>query len=540
MALESAAVAIANKGNRGGAAEDPKKLEALARNVGDQFKVDPTRVLAGLDKFQSLTGDLNLGKIALKDLVGLSKAFKIDVDQLVGSAANVATKIGDVGDKFKTPEEKAKAVLDVMKSLVAQGQEGAIEMPDLVTQLSALGAAAPRFEGSAAANISKMGAMAQLALQMGGAKSASQATTAVMGFANTLSTPARRAQFKAMGVDIDSTSEKGKFLDPFEIIKKSLQATGGDTDKMKKLFANVVGERAVRALTNSYLGAGGGQAGLAAVDKQFARFGGTVNDKQIQDNLGRELGTKASEAQAFQNELDKITSAMGTELAPAMKELAPVALSAAKSLAGIVTFGAQNPGLMITGALVASIGKAAVGEAVGKAVGGMLSGVTASHVGLGLLAAAAIAAAVAIEDYEAKSNKERDKGKGDAALIAKAEKEFRETGKIDKETIDQIATRRAEVEGMRGALKTGGVEDQGFTAIVVSKFTGGSDQISTGEGATRDAKEQGSQKLDVLAGKMDQLLAAYGKTMRVHVENAGDLRGPSPGPTPNPGSTAVP
>ena len=128
----------------------------------------------------------------------------------------------------------------------------------------------------------------------------------------------------------------------------------------------------------------------------------------------------------------------------------------------------------------------------------------------------------------------------DSALIAKAEKQFRETGKIDKETIDQIAQRRAEVEGQRAALKTGGVEDLSFTQILAAKVTGGADQVAAGEGATRDAKEQGSQKLDVLAAKMDQLIATYGKTMRVHVENAGDLRGPSPGPTPNPGSTAVP
>ena len=83
LALESAAVAIANKGNRGGKAEDPKALEALARTTGDMFKVDPTKVLAGLDKFQSLTGDLNLGKLALRDLTELSKAFKIDLDKMI-------------------------------------------------------------------------------------------------------------------------------------------------------------------------------------------------------------------------------------------------------------------------------------------------------------------------------------------------------------------------------------------------------------------------------------------------------------------------
>jgi len=523
VALESAAVAIANKGNRGGAVEDPKKLEELARSTGDMFRVDPTRVLAGLDKFQSLTGDLSLGKIALKDLVGLSRAFKIDIDQLIGSAGNVATKIGDVGKEFKTPEEKAARLLDVVKSLVAQGQEGAIEMPDLVTQLSALGAAAPRFEGSAAANISKMGAMAQLALQMGGAKSASQATTAVMGFANTLSTPARRAQFKAMGVDIDSTSEKGKFLDPFEIIKQSLLKTGGDTDKMKKLFANVVGERAVRALTNSYLGAGGGQAGLAAVDKQFARFGGTVNDKQIQDNLGRELGTKASEAQAFQNELDKITSTMGDQLAPAMKDLAPVAKDAARSLTGLVSFGASHPETAITAAIVASIGKAALGPAIGEALKNSVGGAGALG-GILALGVVALSAEKVIFDAKDKANdrvRNADLRADDAEAIARGAKKTGTVTAKDKSEFDAtLAETQARVAGAKEAY-TPGVSELGplgnWLMAAKNFVTGGPDLAGI------NAREKDAANLPALEQKLAALQAQKDAVQNAKISNAGEI-----------------
>ncbi len=464
MQLESAAVAIANKGNRGGAVEDPKALEALARRTGEEFKVDPNKVLAGLDKFQSLTGDLNLGKLALRDLTGLSKAFKIDLDKMIGSAGNVATKIGDVGKEFKTPEEKAKAILAVMKSLVAQGQEGAIEMPDLVTQLSALGAAAPRFEGSAAANISKMGAMAQLALQMGGAKSASQATTAVMGFANTLSTPARRAKFAAMGVDIDSKTEKGKFADPFEIIKRSLTATGGDTDKMKKLFANVVGERAVRALTNAFLGAGGGDKGLAAVDKQFARFGGTVTDKQISENLTREKGTQESQAVEFQNQLDLITASLGQELAPALKDLGPVALSAAKGLSGLVSFGVSHPEMAITAAIVASIGKAALGEAAGKALGSALSNMTAGGgIAIGAAAIAVTAATIAIHEVGKGADAGHARIAQNEAVLGAAEAEYNKTGTLSPETAARVLALREQLKKEKAAGQDAVVNESGTT-----------------------------------------------------------------------------
>ena len=541
MSRNSTAIALSTAAYKdGGPRESVAGLEAQAMATGSKYKIDPTGVIEGLAQYQKLTGDLATGKAGLEGLTALAGATTTKLEDMFAAAGNVGNALGEVGAEFKTPEEKAKAVLEVMKGVAAFGQEGAVEISDLAKQMAKVSAAAGFFEGDRSGNLLKMTALAQLARQSGGAASATQAATSVLSFANILRTPARRAQFKEAGIDVDSATQKGQLRDPISIIKEALTKTGGAIEPMKKLFANVMGDKPVTALATAYNKAGGGDAGMKAVDAMLAKFGGTMSDSQIASNNAERMKGTAAQGVEFQIELDKITSAMGTELAPAMKDLAPVALSAAKSLAGIVTFGAQNPGLMITGALIASIGKAAVGEAVGKAVGGMLSSVTASHVGLGLLAAAAIAAAVAIEDYEAKSNKEKGKAGDDSALIAKAEKQFRETGKIDKETIDQIAQRRAEIEGQRGALKTGGVEDLSFTQILAAKVTGGADQVAAGEGATRDAKEQGSQKLDVLAAKMDQLIATYGKTMRVHVENAGDLRGPSPGPTPNPGSTVVP
>jgi cell division protein ZapA (FtsZ GTPase activity inhibitor) len=275
---------------------------------------------------------------------------------------------------------------------------------------------------------------------------------------------------------------------------------------------------------------------MKAVDAMLAKFGGTMSPGQIAANNAERMKGKEAEGIAFQIELDKVTSALGTELAPALKTLAPLAIDAAKGLAGIVSFGAQNPGIAITAAIVASIGKAAVGEAVGKAVGGMLANMTASSAGLGLLAAAAIAAAIAIADYQAKSDEAKGKASADPELIKKAEEQLRTKGTIDKETIDEIARKRAEVAGAQAALKTGGVDYQGLTAVVVAQATGGGSQIAAGEGTTLAAKEMGPEKLDALASKLDALIAAYGKTQRVYVENAADMKGAAPGPTPNEGA----
>ena len=373
--LEKLATSIVNSGNRGGkgAAErtaDVGGLQTLARSVGNQYAFDPTQVLAGLAKYQALTGDLDTAKAGLGDLAKLAKGFNVDLDKMVGAAGQVGSAIGEVGEgkAFATSEEKAAAVVDVLKSLTAQGQEGAIEISDLAVQMAKVKAAGAAFEGSTADNIKKMGAMAQLSLQLGGSASATQAATSVMGFVSTLKTPARRSQFKAMGVDIDSATEKGAFADPFEIIKRSLAKTEGDPEKMKKLFGNVVGERAVTALTNTYNKAGGGDKGMAAVDEQFKRFQGTVGEDQLKENLARAMNTMESKATLGQNKVDESYARLAQNILPALEKLEPGVTKAIDAFGTFATWAANNPGAAITGAIVASIGKAAIGPMIGKAL----------------------------------------------------------------------------------------------------------------------------------------------------------------------------
>lgn len=407
--LEQMAIAITNAGNRGtggaaGAAEraaQPAQLEAMARSVGNKYAFDPTQVLGGLAQYQALTGDLETAKAGLDGLAGLAKGFNVDLDKMVASAGQVGAAIGEIGEgkEFKSAEEKAAAVNDVLRTMTAQGQEGAIEIGNIATQAAKLKAAGGRFEGSTAESIKRMGALAQLSMQLGGSASATQAATSVMGFANTLATPARRAQFKSMGIDVDSATQKGAFADPFEIIRRSLTKTGGDTEKMKRLFANVVGERAVLALTTSYNRAGGGDKGIAAVNAQFSRFGGTVTDAQIKENLGRAMGSKGAQAQQVQNDIDAAWADMTKQLVPALRDLAPVAKQVTQSFAGVVTWAANNPGAAITAAIIGSIAKASLGAAVGEGLKKMLGAAGAAGGGgggAGVLGSAGVIATLSI------------------------------------------------------------------------------------------------------------------------------------------------
>lgn len=397
VTLEKMAVGIVNAGNRGNGSAAQRNtevtsLQTTARDIADKYKIDATQVLSGLGQYQALTGDLDTAKAGLEGLARLSKAFNVDLDKMVGAAGQVGSAIGDVGKEFASPEEKATAILNVLKQATAQGQEGAIEISDLATQYAKLKAAGMRFEGNTGDNISKMSALAQLAYQTGGAGSIREASNAVMGFVNTLNTPARRKEFKALGIDLEN--DKGQFLDPYQLIKQSLAKTGGDTEKMNALFKNVVGYKAVSSFVSAYKGAGGGEAGMKAVDAQFGRFGGKVSDATIEENLKRALETKESKAQEAQNRIDRITAYMADRLIPQLEKLAGPAEKAAGALAELVSTAAEHPwgaiATVIATSIGASIAKATIGEMAGKAFASALGSLGPGGIAVGALAATAV------------------------------------------------------------------------------------------------------------------------------------------------------
>ena len=451
---------------------------------------------------------------------------------MIASAGQIGSAIGEVGEgkAFATAEEKAKAVNDVLRTMTAQGQEGAIEIANLATQMAKLKAAGGRFEGSTAESIKRMGALAQLSMQLGGSASATQAATSVMGFANTLATPARRAEFKAAGVNVDSATQKGAFADPFEIIRRSLTATGGDQEKMKKLFANVVGERAVAALTGAYNKAGGGDAGIAAVNDQFNRFGGTISNDQLKENLGRRMGSRSAQMAVAQNDVDQVYADMVKDLAPALKEIIPIARDVTKAFAGVVSWAANNPGSAITAAIVASIGKAAIGKAASDALtsaikggGGGAGGPGAGGPGMGLLgnlgaglAIATVAIATAkigmaviddlfkdAEDAE-KKRMEGDLSRDDALSILRGADKTGVVQAVDKDRLEKTA---ADLQRRIALAK--GEQNELIGGTVGAVLRAGENYVTGGpDMATMRSAQQDIPQIKAMEAELAQVKAA--------------------------------
>ncbi len=353
--LQRAGINLSNQGYNPNDPRNAKRIESgvltgEARAIGTKWGLDPAEIMRAHDAFVSLTGDLQTSRESMNELAKLSVATGTSITDMAEAQASVSLALGDV-------EGKSAKIESIMRAIAGQGKVGAVEIKDLAKGMAGIAANAPKFTGDVGKNIEMLGALAQLSRGTGGSKSAAQAVTAVERFTSTLETPARLKQFKAMGIDV--YGKDNKIRDPFELIKESLVATKADPVKMNQLFANVMGKRGVTALQNAYTSAGGGKAGLDAVDREYKRFAKAAMERaQVEENAARAAASDAAKAQRFQNNLDEIASKLHSSLIPTLERMAPAALKVSEAFAKVVDWAAKNPGQAITAAIVASIARA--------------------------------------------------------------------------------------------------------------------------------------------------------------------------------------
>lgn len=371
-------------------------LEGSIKRSSDKYGFGRGDAAGALGAFADRTGDMKLGMDVLPQLAERAAASGSSLEDMLSAAGEVAMNLGPV-------KEKSKALVGVLDAMIQQGAKGAIEMKDLAgSGMARIGANAGRFEGDAGNNMKKLGALAQLARQSGGAATAAEAGTAVARLTDQFTVAARVKAFKAQGVNVYSTKEKGQLRDPIETIKDSLLATKGDPEKMKKLFMSSVGAKPVLALTKTFNEAGGGKAGTDAIDKLIASFMQTGDiQKQLDEANKRRDAEVATKAQKFQNELDDVASKMAGELLPALESMKGPALQVAGAFSSMVSWAAQNPWEAIPLAITAAIARAGLESAfrasIEKAITGgaiNVSGGMALKAGSVALAAASVAWAV--------------------------------------------------------------------------------------------------------------------------------------------------
>lgn len=379
--LETAATELSNSGfiRQGQGIQtqrvDPNELKNEAKSVADEFALAPGAALEGQGKFVGKTGDLATSRALLEDMARLSRATGTNLNDMLDAAGDVSSKLGDPAKSLKEAEERARAVTSVMEVIAGQGKLGAVEIKDLAVQMARVAGNAGSFEGDRSENIIKLGALAQLARQ-GTATSAADSARSVSAFATTLKKNARVKAFEAEGVNVFSDESRTKNRDPFEIIKDSLMATGGDMPRLNKMFMDTLGAKAVENLSNTFKDAGGGEAGLAAIDKMVDGFTkkAVVNRAEQDESVARVMNTTAAKVQRFQNRLDDVGDQLRANLLPAFDELAPSLLKLAEVTSNVATWTAENPKKAIGIAISAAIARAGMESALRSGIERLILG----------------------------------------------------------------------------------------------------------------------------------------------------------------------
>lgn len=406
--LSTSAINLANQERIAtGSTKGAGYYERLARSSADATFSDPGANLALASRFAARTGSYGNLESITPQLASMAKASGADFDQVGSAAGAVFQQVKDVTQ-----------TLEVMRAVIGQSAEGAVDMPDYAKQLGRIAAGGFKFEGDRGTNIAKLSALTQIGMERG-ATSAADAARGTKSFVSTLGKGARLAEFDAAGVRTyadDTVGKDGKvkpgvvrntLRDPFEIIKDSFRVTGGDIPKMGKMFMDVLGRQGVESLGAVYQGAGGGESGLQAIQGEFDRYMRATMTKGVEgQNMKDIANSPAAKAQIFQNNLDKITASLADRVLPALEELAPLTLQIAKVFSGAIEFAAKFPSAALAiGAFAAvlraateSIFRAKIEKAIMGAPTGALPGasgavVTGGAAGAGMQALRALSGA---------------------------------------------------------------------------------------------------------------------------------------------------
>lgn len=300
-----AAGAAGIKSNRG-------DILAETRQVAIGTGTDRGDILQGLRDFVGKTGDLALGRSILADMAKLSKATDSNMSDMVNAAAEVSNGLGDVPDK-------AGVINKVMQQIAGQGKLGAVEVRDLAQQMAKLASQAGKFQGGAAANIPILGMLAQEAKIGGGATNATQATTSVARFVQSLTKGNTLKAMRKLGITPFTDESHTSLRDPREIIKDVIGATHGDIKKIQETMPGSIGLKPVEGLAAVYRRTQGPDAKkMQAVNDVLERFQSAMLDT---DEITRAFAERMNDSKSKVTVLNEKLAAFEEKVAPTLMKV---------------------------------------------------------------------------------------------------------------------------------------------------------------------------------------------------------------------------
>lgn len=474
------------------------EIRDVAKETADYAGYDRSAALGGLQTFVGHTGDLTTGLEIIKGISKTARATGADLEDMVSAGADFSNVLGDIPNKGKEIEA-------VMRVLGGQAKTGAVSMRELPGSMVKLTSVARDFALSPETSkifadqgvttkvgqaVSTMGVLAQMAKFRGGATSASTATQAAMAFLRDTTTHSELSRWTAVGLNPFADAKHTQIKDPKRLIMEALDYSGGSLDKLSNIMPNRQSRMIPKAFLGAYNDAGGGEAGLKAVSDQYDKIAKSgVSVKEEQDSFDLAMKETVPKVQQFENKLQDTAEKISGKVLPVFEKLEPVILELTEKFGNMVAWAADNPGKAIVGAIVMSIGRAGLENALrtviettikgamtkGEAGGGL--GI-AGNIGAGLtIASLAIAAAtIGIATIDMLN----DMSKKDEAKVHReevnAENAIRGAawgkGKMtDEERIAELEAAKKNIQGRIDAESYTGTDEWGNSASLSPDIT---------------------------------------------------------------------
>lgn len=394
--VTSAATGLANQAF-GNAGEKRSRAEIRAdvmkqiKDLDHQSGMGREKLIGGLRSYTAISGDLGGGQKLLGFMAELADAVDANVEDIGQATARVKQAVEAGG---ATGELAAKQTQEIMSVIAGQSKVGSVELKDLAEMIGRATSAAGKFSGGAPKLIAEMGAMAQLAVE-GGAMGGAEATTATSRLPTDIIK--HNKALKKLGVDIFTDKSKTAIRGPTDIIKDVLTKSGGDLTKITPIFGDE-SRKIFDPLAKAYNEAGGGEAGLKAIDAKLKPFlTAGLSDKDRKDSA--EFARNTPERQ-FAKVMGEFKETVGsqllpelTKLVPVLSQLVPVVAEITKAFVGFAKWAAENPmkglGAIIAAKVGADLAAAGIGAAAKKGLETALNNIGGGKLAILTLAVAA-------------------------------------------------------------------------------------------------------------------------------------------------------
>jgi hypothetical protein len=391
FAAERAAAQLINATTTSGAAPQGATVQNIlgqAGAVSQQTAMSKEEVVSGALAYsrKARGGDFAGAMSNMGFFAKMAKVTGANIEDIAGAAGTLQSQ----NQNLKAPEMQ-QMLLDVY----AQGKAGSMSMVDVAKQIGTLSSTRSAYAGDAATNQRKLLALGQLAAPEGTVEEAGTfIKDLTIEAGKHRKSTAKTKGLEEMGVKYD---KYGRIASPENLVTSVFKGTGGDITKIEALFG-ARGTALFRALQPAYTAAGGGEKGLAAVQKTMASVtSATMTGEDLEKQLAVVMNTSAEK---FATASEKVKEAIEEKLVPYLDRFAeklndPQFMANVTrfidGLGRLAEFVVNNP-FKAVGALIAvnitkDLAGAAIGEAVKSALVRLLAGSAVPVPGVGGAAA---------------------------------------------------------------------------------------------------------------------------------------------------------